>query len=71
VIVVSSLVLFPGAAAYPIGTWFVRFGVGVTLITLGGALLGDAAATGKQKTPLSTVANVVTIVGGVFALFLG
>ena len=32
----------------------------MTLITLSGALLGDAAATGKQKTPLSTVANVVT-----------
>ena len=31
VIVVSSLVFFPGAAAYPIDTWFVRFGVGVVM----------------------------------------
>ena len=35
VIVAVSLVFYPGAAAYPIGTWFVRFGLGSAISVVG------------------------------------
>lgn len=67
-IIVVSLVFFPGAAAYPIFTWFVRFGLGGALCITGGALFGDLAARQQLAATTASLATVVSIAGGLVTI---
>lgn len=69
VIVIVSLVFYAGAAAYPVGTWFVRFGLGGALSIAGGALFGDLVARQRFTVTSTFVATAITTAGGIVTIF--
>jgi len=70
-IVAVSVTFYAGAAAYPVGTWFIRFALGGALAFTGGAMAGDLSARKKLTVNTAVVASVVSIAGGVLTLIKG
>src|SRR5215218_5283207 len=70
-IVVVSLVFYPGAAAYPLGVWFVRFAMGGALLFIAGAIIGDLSARKKVTVNMAVVAGALGIAGSILTLVKG
>jgi hypothetical protein len=68
VIVFVELVFYQGAAAYPVGVWFVRFGLAGALFLAAGAFLGDAVARKKVTVTAAGLSAAAAVVGVIFTL---
>ena len=60
---------YPNAAAVPVQTWFVRFGLGVTLMLAGGAMFGDLVKREKLSLTSGFAASLIGLAGALIGLF--
>ena len=66
---IYTSVFYPYAEAVPVLTWFVRFGLGVTLMLAGGAMFGDLVKREKFSFTSGVLASVVSLAGALIGLF--